>query len=200
MFAITSLGLLPVWLVAAFLVVAFEESDRYVEAAAVTVPVVLVMGYMAFSPVRPDPPRGAVGGGREVDRARALEATYAWARGAVARRWGRRAVWIALLLVVVGAIAGASGSRLVQYGIVGAAFGAVSSLVVLHSFMEATMRPARIAIAGDTGIGDALPRSRPTFAAWSNVSMLAVAFTFAVVGSDAGSGIPSRQRHPVLLS
>ena len=45
------------------------------------------------------------------------------------------------------------------------------------------MRPVRVAIAGDTGIGDALPRSRPTFATWSSVSMLGVAFVFAVVGA-----------------
>ena len=45
------------------------------------------------------------------------------------------------------------------------------------------MRPPRIALAGDTGIGDSLPRSRPTFAARSNVSVLAVAFAFAVGGA-----------------
>ena len=138
-FAIDALGVLPVWLLLAFLVVAFEGSDRYVEAAAITVPVVVVMMYVSILP-------GAgrnrlvehwAAGDEEVDRARALEATYAWTRGAVVRTVGAGAVWIALLLVVVGAIAGATGSRLVQYGIVGAALGAVSSLVVLHSFMEA---------------------------------------------------------------
>ena len=136
--------------------------------------------------------------GREVDRARALEATYAWARGAVVRTVGAAAVWIALLLVVVGAIAGATGSRLVQYGIVGAVLGAVSSLIVMHSFVEATMRPARIAIAGDTGIGDALPRSRPTFAAWSNVSMLAAAFSFAVMAAMLAAVFDRASEAPVL--
>ena len=48
---------------------------------------------------------------------------------------------------------------------------------------KAALRPTRVAIAGDTGIGDALPRSRPTFAAWTNVSMLAVAFSFAATGA-----------------
>ena len=103
-----------------------------------------------------------------------------------------------MLLVVVGAIAGATGSRLVQYGIVGAVFGAVSSLIVVHSFVEAAMRPARIAIAGDTGIGDALPRSRPTFAAWSNVSMLAVAFTFAVLAAMLAAVFHRASEAPVL--
>ena len=47
------------------------------------------------------------------------------------------------------------------------------------------MRPVRMAIAGDTGIGDDLPRSRPTFAAWSNLSMLAMAFEFTMLGAIA---------------
>jgi adenylate cyclase len=41
----------------------------------------------------------------------------------------------------------------------------------------------RVALVGDTSIGDSLPSSRPTFAARSNVSMIAVAFGFAVVGA-----------------
>jgi adenylate cyclase len=53
----------------------------------------------------------------------------------------------------------------------------------VHSYTEAAVRPARVALAGDTGIGDSMPRSRPTFAMWSNVSMLAVAFAFAVAGA-----------------
>ena len=58
--------------------------------------------------------------GHEVDRAKALGDTYTW----VVQQCPSVLVipvWAALLLVVVGAIAGASGSRLVQYGIVGAA-------------------------------------------------------------------------------
>ena len=54
----------------------------------------------------------------------ALDATYTYARGAVARGVAVTAVWVALLFVVVGAIAGASGSRLVQYAILGAVVGA----------------------------------------------------------------------------
>ena len=53
------------------------------------------------------------------------------------------AVWAALLLVVVGAIAGASGSRLVQYGILGAVTGAAIQLIGVHTFAEAALRPAR---------------------------------------------------------
>jgi class 3 adenylate cyclase len=197
--AITSLAILPVWLGSAFVVVALEGSDRYVEVAAVTVPVVMVMVYVSVLPgVHPSRLVEQWAAGREVDRSRALEATYAWARGTVVRSEAAGAVWIALLFVVVGAIAGATGSRLVQYGIVGAVLGSVSCLVIIHSFVEASMRPARIAIAGDTGIGDVLPRSRPTFAAWSSVSMLAVAFSFAVIAAMLAAAFHRASEVPVL--
>jgi adenylate cyclase len=183
-FAISSLAVLPVWLGSAFLVVALEGSDRYVDAAAVTGAAVLVLAYVStLAGVGRSRVVEQWAAGREVDRAMALEATYAWAREAVARTVSAATVLIALLLVVVGAIAGATGSRLIQYGIVGAVSGAVASLIVMHSFVEATMRPIRIAIAGDTAIGDALPRSRPTFAAWSNASVLAATFSFAVLAA-----------------
>jgi adenylate cyclase len=197
-YAITSLAILPVWLLSAFLIVAFEESDRYAGAAAVTVPVVGVMAYVSILPGARNRLVEQWAAGREVDRARALKATYAWTRGAVVRTAGAAAVCIALLLVVVGAIAGATGSRLVQYGIVGMVLGAVSSLIVAHSFVEGSLRPARIAIAGDTGIGDALPRSRPSFAAWSNVSMLAAAFTFAVLAAMLAAAFHWPSETPLL--
>jgi len=92
-------------------------------------------------------------------------------------------VWAAALSVVVGAVAGAMASRLVQYGILGVVFGAGVQLIAIHSVFESALRPARVAIAGDTGIGDSLPRSRPTFAARSNVSMVAVALVFATTGA-----------------
>jgi adenylate cyclase len=121
--------------------------------------------------------------GHEVDPTRALEATYTYARRGVARGLGSNVVGGALLLVVVGAIAGATGSRLIQYGILGAAGGTAAYLIGVHSVFEAALRPVRVALAGGTGIGDSLPRSRPTFAAWSDLAMLAAAFVFAVAGA-----------------
>ena len=56
------------------------------------------------------------------------------------------------------------------------------ALAAGHSFVEPALRPARAALAGDMGIGDSLPRSHPTFAAWSNLSMSAVIFVAAVGG------------------
>jgi class 3 adenylate cyclase len=190
---------LPSYFGVSFVVVAFEDSDRYVEAAAVTVVVVLAQCYL-FLPAG----RRRFGlaeqwaAGHEVERATALEYTYIYARRAVARGVVGGAISTALLLVVVGAIAGASGSRLVQYGIVGAALGTGNLLIAAHSFVEAAMRPARVAIAGDTGIGDSLPRSRPTFAAWSNVFMLAAAFNFAVAGALLAAVFDRGREVPVL--
>jgi adenylate cyclase len=197
--AIMFVLVLPTYVVVSFVVVVFEHSDRYVEAAAVTVVVVLAQCYV-FLP----PGRGRFGlaeqwaAGHEVDRATALECTYIYARGAVVRGVVGGAISIALLLVVVGVLAGASGSRLVQYGILGAALGTGNLLIAAHSLVEAAMRPTRIAIAGDTGIGDSLPRSRPTFAAWSNVFMLAVAFNFAVAGALAAAVLDRGREIPVL--
>jgi adenylate cyclase len=172
---------LQVYLLFSIVVLAFEKSAHYVEAAAVTVVVVLVQQYVIVLPglgrIRVVERWAA---GREVDRGRALDATYIWARGMVVRAVGINAVGVALLGVVVGVIAGATRWRLVQYGLLGAATGAGAQLVAVHSFVEGSMRPVRVALGGDTGIGDSLPRARPTFAAWSNASMLAVAFTYAI--------------------
>jgi adenylate cyclase len=191
--------LLPIYLTLSFGVVALEESDHYVDAAAVTVVGVLVL---LFVLVLPGLGRDRFGerwaAGHEVDRARALEATYTFARRMVARAVVGNAVLGALLAVVVGAIAGATGSRVVQYAILGAVLLAAIELIAVRSFVEASLRPVRIAIAGDTGIGDSLPRSQPTFATWSNASMLAVAFTYAVGGALLAAGFDLVGEVPVL--
>ncbi|WP_445159464.1 adenylate/guanylate cyclase domain-containing protein [Mycobacterium sp. Dal123C01] len=183
-FAVTHTVGLPVFLAWSFVVVAFQKSDCYVEAAAVTVAAMLFMDYLVILPGR-----GGLrlaeqwAAGQEVDPARALDSTYAYARGAVVRAVGVGTIWAALLLVSVGALAGASEARLVQYAILGAAVGAALNLIPVHSYVEGALRPVRVSIAGDTGIGDALPRSRPTFAGWSKISVLAVAFAFATGGA-----------------
>lgn len=65
----------------------------------------------------------------------------------------------------------------------GAATGFCVGLTAAHNLAEAGVRPVRAALAADTGIGDSLPRSHPTFAAWSSVFMLGAAFVFAVIGA-----------------
>ena len=122
---------LPIYLILSFVVVAFEESDRYVEAAAVTVVAVLVLVYVHASS-RPGPRSALWSGGQPATRSIGRGHWTPPTPGLGGRLPGRvagNAVWAAVLLVVVGAIAGASGSRLVQYGILGAVFGAAVQLI-----------------------------------------------------------------------
>jgi adenylate cyclase len=161
-------------------VVAFERSGQYVAAGAVSVVGALAMCCVLYPPghrrLRLAEQWAA---GHKVDRAKALEDSYAYGRGAITRGVAGNAVGCGAMLVAVGAIAGATASRLAQYGIVGASVGFSAALIAGHSMVEPALRPARNALAGDRGIGDSLPRSRPTFAAWSNVWVSAVAFLFA---------------------
>lgn len=182
--AILGLLVLSILLIPSFCVVALEESSRYAEAAAVTGVVMLLYGCAMVFPSRRLFRRVEQWrAGHEVDRANALEATYALARGMIARAIIGLAVVGAVVLVGVGAVAGAGASQLVQYGILGTVLGAALPLNGVHSLLEAALRPARLAIVGDTGIGDSLPRSRPTFATWSKMAMIAVAFVYAVFGA-----------------
>jgi class 3 adenylate cyclase len=103
-------------------------------------------------------------------------------------------------MVTVGAVVGASPSRLVQYAALGVVAGTASHLLGLHGFGEAMARPPRLAIIGDTGLGDSLPRSRPTFAAWSNASMLAGLLVFALAGALLGAVFSSASSYPVVYA
>jgi adenylate cyclase len=190
---------LPVCLVFGFLVVAFEKSSHYVDAAVVSgvaalawVYVWIVPGSRRFRLVQ----RWAAG--REVDRVAALEDTYTWSRAAGVRLLLVAPVVVALMLIVVGVIAGATGSRLVQYAILGAALGIGLMFIGGHSYPQGALRPARAALAGDTGIGDALPRSRPTFAAWLELSMLGSMLVFSVVGAMLGAVLGRGSEAPVV--
>jgi class 3 adenylate cyclase len=200
-YTVTVAVLLPIYVVFSFVVVGFEGSGRYAEAAVVAAGAVLVLAYVMILP--------GLGGirhaerwaaGRDVDRAKALAATYTWTRAAIGRAVGANAALIGVLFVIVGAIAGASGSRLAQYAFLGAAAGSSVVVIAVHSFPEAAVRPARVALTGDTGLGDALPRSRPTFAAWSNVSMLTAAFVFALAGAMLAAVIDQVSETPLLCA
>jgi adenylate cyclase len=184
MWAIVCLLVLPLYLFLSFVVFAFEDSGQFVEAAAVTFVAVPVQGFVFLLPghrnLRLSEQWAA---GREIDPGTALEDTYTYARVAVARGMAGTPVVSSTLYAVVGACAGATGSRLVQYGIFGAAVGIGTALVGVHPFVEGALRPARVALGGDTGIGDSLPRTRPTFAAWSNISVIGAAFSFALLGA-----------------
>ena len=191
---------LPPYLFWAFLIVAVEKSGDYLEAAAVTVVAVPVLAYVNMQPgLGSSRLVEKWAAGREVDPAKALGATYALTRGAVARVVGYNGICVGLLSVVVAAMAGATGSRLVEYGILGALIGTAFGLSAAHGLMEAAIRPARGAIAGDTGIGDSLPRSRPSFAAWSRVLVLTVVFVNAVDGAMLAAVFDRVPEEPVLF-
>jgi adenylate cyclase len=191
---------LPLYLLWAFLVVGVEGSRHYVEAAVVSVVALLALNVFAavasrglYRPVE------QWAAGHDVDRATALKASYSFARNAVSLALWLHAACFALVAVVVGAIAGASWPRLVQYGAVGVAIGSVTQLIGLHSLLEAAARPARVAIAGDTSIGDSLPRARPTLAAWLSMTVLGTAFVFSVEGAMLVVAIVGTRPQPLLF-
>ena len=199
LYAIALFLILPPYLVWSFVVVAFEKSGHYGEATVVTVAAVIVLAYLLFLPgnrmVRLVERWAA---GHQVQRAAALQATYASARATVLRGLGAGPTCTALQLLLVGAIAGARGSRLIQYGVLGGAIGLGVSLSAMHSLVEAVLRPARVAIAGDTGIGDGLPRARPTFAAWTSLSVLGSIFVFAAGSALLGAVVKQAGEIPLL--
>ena len=76
-YAITFPFLLPIYLLNSSLIVAFEESDHYVEAAAVTVVAALVLVYvMVFPGLGQSRLVEQWAAGHDVDRTVALDATY----------------------------------------------------------------------------------------------------------------------------
>jgi class 3 adenylate cyclase len=197
--AIVFVLFLPHYLLMSCVVVAFEGSARYVESAAVTVVAMLALVCVVVLPgVGPLHLEERWAAGREVDRARALDATYTYARRLIVRLVVASAVGGGGLAVVVGAIAGASGSRLMQYAILGAAWGAAFVLPAMHGTAEAMLRPGRVAIAGETGIGDGLPRSRPSFATWSIVAMLAAMVVSTIAGAMMAAVFERVREMPVL--
>lgn len=191
---------LPVYLFWSFLIVALEDSRHYVEAAVVTLLVLLGLNlYAAFADRKRYRPAEQWAAGHNVDRVTALKATYSFARRAFSRALWLGAVAFALLSVIIGVISGAGGPRLAQYGVLGAAIGTATYLISLHSMLEATARPARVAIAGDTSIGDSLPRARPTIAAWSSMTVLGTAFVFSVYSAMSVAAIIGAGPQPLLF-
>jgi adenylate cyclase len=191
--------LLPHYLVLSFVVVAFEGSGGYVQAAGVTVVAMLVLAWVVILPgLGPLHLVEQWAADHDVDRARTLDATYAFARGVFVRAVGSSAVCGGALAVVVGAMAGTGGARLVQYAILGTFFGGAFVLGGMHSIAEAALRPARVALAGETDIGDSLPRSQPTIAAWSNVLILAAMFIAMVGGAMVAAVVDRVREMPVL--
>jgi hypothetical protein len=104
-FAILFLFALPIYVVWSILIIAVEESNDYLAASAVTVAAVPALvcstqlPYLRrFSPVE----RWAAG--EDVDRSKALEATYALTRGAVVHSLVLNAVWGAWCFLLSGGL------------------------------------------------------------------------------------------------
>ncbi len=190
---------LAVYLPLTLSIATFEKSGHYLEAVIVTAGGALVLGYLMASPTHRQMRLAQQwAAGHEVDRATALEGTYSAARRSSSLMAWSTGVWIAVVSVAVGAIAGATGLRLVQYAVLGGLYATGVDLIAYHNIVEAMLRPVRVALAGDSGIGDALPRSRPSFAARSNVSVVAVAFTFALAGAMLAAVFNRASEIPVL--
>ena len=136
--------LLSMWIylpLLSFPIVAFEKSGHYVEAAAVTVVAVLVMVCIFILPDRHLVDLS--NSGQQATRSIGQPLLRAPISGLAATS---RAVWVygvvaAVLSVVVGVIAGATWSRLLQYGILGAVVGVAVQLIAYQSIVEALMRP-----------------------------------------------------------
>lgn len=190
---------LVIYLSYSLTIVAFQGSDRYIEAAAITAVALAVRVLVWVLPgskgVRPFERWAA---GHQIDPMTALIATFTYTRKLTARAIATDVVWAALLGVAVGAMAGANGSRLIQYAILGAAYGGAVGVISVHSFVEGALRPVRAAIAGGTGIGDSLPRSRPTFATWSKMYTLAVAFVFGTAGAFVAALVDRAPENPII--
>lgn len=190
---------LVVYLSYTMVIVAFQGSDRYIEAAAITAVAVAVRVFVWVLPASKGvQPFERWAAGHQIDPMTALIATFTYTRRLTARAIATDVVWAPLLGVAVGAMAGATGWRLVQYAIVGAAYGGAVGVISVHSFVEGALRPTRAAIAGDTGIGDSLPRSHPSFAMWSTMYTLAVAFAFGLAGAILSALVDSAPEDPAI--
>jgi adenylate cyclase len=184
----------PIYLLLALAIAALENDDRYAEAAAVAGVGVLVIAYATVLPgLREWRLVERWAAGECSDPAVVLQATYTWARTGIIRAMVVMAVCVGLIGAVVALMAGAPVSRVVQYGIVGAVFGSSSHLIGVHTVSEGPMRPVRISLTAATPIGDSLPRTRPTFADWSNLAMLAAALAFSLAGAMLAAVLTASQ-------
>ncbi len=190
---------LPVFLIWSWIVLAVEKSSRY--GSAFVVAVVAGLGMALLTNLAGSHRfRGARqwAAGAKVDRAKALEETYVWSRSNAVRAMVIVPASVVVLITVVAAIAGAGASRLVQYGALGVAAGISTALIGVHNMGEGALRPVRAALAADSGIGDSLPRSRPTFAGWLGLSLVGSIFTFSASAAMVAMALDRGANGPVV--
>ncbi|SBS79514.1 conserved membrane hypothetical protein [uncultured Mycobacterium sp.] len=190
---------LPVYLIWSWIVLAVEKSSSYGAASVVAVVVALSMSLLSSVHGSHQFRRAEQwAAGHNVDRAMALEDTYAWARANAVRAMVVVPASVLVLLTVIAAITGASASRLVEYGVLGVAAGISTALIGVHNMGEGALRPVRAALAGGSGIGDALPRPRPTFAGWLGLSIGGSIFTFSALAAMVALALDRGTDGPVL--
>ena len=190
---------LPVYLIWAWIVLAVEKSGRYGAASVVAVIITLGMSLVNSLPGSRHFRRAERwAAGHEVDRATALEDTYAWTRANDVRAMAVVPTSVVALFTVVAAVAGAGASRLVQYGVLGVSAGISLALIGRHNFAEAALRPVRAALAGNSGIGDSLPRPRPTFAGWLGLLLVGAIFVFSATAAMLANALDRGRDGPVL--
>lgn len=190
LFVVLYLTLLANIAVGVFLILWFEGSDRYLISLALA-------ALTAFVPpaISVLPGSAAVWGSirRWITTAddesvgNALPSTYEFTRGVVRRTVIAWPIVYAATGGVVSLIAGAVPGRVVQWVVMAAALGASQALTGMHFWIEASVRPLRRAIAGDSNAGDHLPRSRPKFGTWLGIAFLALLGTFTMSGALLGS-------------
>ena len=106
---------LPAFVFFSSMIVAFEGSNRYAEAAAVTVAVLLFQYFVGTLPLTKTMRRiEECVSGRASDPMRVLVATYADTRRLTVWQVVAQMAYMTVIAVVVAAIAGATGWRLVQ--------------------------------------------------------------------------------------
>jgi class 3 adenylate cyclase len=179
--------------------VAYQRSDRYLLALAITATTDLVYVSVALGPLAPTARalhRWAAGA--VVDRADVLDGTFTFVRGATVRTIVCGAINGGAVMIGTAAITNASAGRTFELGALGVGVGLAITLIAVHGFFEAAFRPVRLALAGDTDLADALPRSRPTFASWASVTLVAAAWLFAVGGATFAIILERYDDHPTI--
>lgn len=129
-------------------------------------------------------------GAEDVSATAALAGTYRFARQAFRRGLLAWALVFGLVtLVPATTILGDTG-RAVQWTVLAAVTGFTFVVAGGHFWTEAVMRPARLALAGESGVGDQFPRSWPTFGTWSAIvtmtQVMLMAMTAAFLGGVVG--------------
>ena len=188
-----------IYLSMGLVIVAREDAHRYGTVTLITIAVsTLFTGIGAAllkSLVRPAE-RWATG--HDVDPYVALQGTYKYVHRIDGAGLYLESVAGMVYAAVAGAICGASKADIAVYAVIGLTSSIAVHILGTRSLTEAAVRPMRTALAGDTALGDELPRATPSFAQRSNRALLAATFYFALAGAFVASAIDESLVLPVI--